>query len=256
MASGRLAIRPSSNTTARASTSTWPPTMAATRASNSRPKIARSSSSKPCNTIIATSACCSWRITPRVIRDAERNLAVFDFVGKHAESEELAWSLQQFRPQLLMVLTRARAAQALEADDYAMAVRQVEEGLETHPRLSTASTRSLRRLSRAAKCSRWRTGSRKSAPGARCRPGNDWSGPCATRSTPRTTSARRRCATRCGTSSPPNSSTHLRPISAGNPVEQSNKSARRSPRHTSTTARSTGRSSCGARTAAAAPAEA
>ena len=65
-----------------------------------------------------------------VIRDAERNLAVFDFVGKHAESEELAWSLDQFRPQLLMVLTRARAAQALEADDYEMAVQQVEEGLE------------------------------------------------------------------------------------------------------------------------------
>ena len=65
-----------------------------------------------------------------VIRDAERNMAVFDFVDKHAGSEELAWSLQQFRSQLLMVLTRARAAQALESDDYAMAVQQVEEGLE------------------------------------------------------------------------------------------------------------------------------
>ena len=48
-----------------------------------------------------------------VIRDAERNLAVFDFVSKHAECEEMAWSLQQFRPQLLMIRTRARAAQAL-----------------------------------------------------------------------------------------------------------------------------------------------
>jgi hypothetical protein len=66
----------------------------------------------------------------RVIRDAERNLAVFDFVSKHAECEELAWSLQQFRAQLLMVLTRARAAEALETDDYAMAVQHVEEGLE------------------------------------------------------------------------------------------------------------------------------
>lgn len=65
-----------------------------------------------------------------VIRDAERNLAVFEFVGKHAEGEELAWSLEQFRPQLLMVLTRARAAQALEGDDYETAVRQVEEGVE------------------------------------------------------------------------------------------------------------------------------
>lgn len=65
-----------------------------------------------------------------VIRDAERNLAVFDFVSKHAENEELSWSLQQFRPQLLMVLTRARGSQSLKADDYVMAIQQVEEGLE------------------------------------------------------------------------------------------------------------------------------
>ena len=65
-----------------------------------------------------------------VIRDAQRNLAVFDFVSHHAQSEELAWSLQQFRPQLLMILTRARAAQAIETHDYDTAVREVEEGLQ------------------------------------------------------------------------------------------------------------------------------
>lgn len=65
-----------------------------------------------------------------VIRDAERNLKVFAFVAKHAESEELAWPLLQFRPQLLMVLTRARAAQALQTEDFETAVRHVEEGLE------------------------------------------------------------------------------------------------------------------------------
>jgi hypothetical protein len=65
-----------------------------------------------------------------VIRDAERNLTVFDFVSRHAESEELAWSLQQFRPQLLMVLTRARAAQSLVVNDYTMAIQQIEDGLE------------------------------------------------------------------------------------------------------------------------------
>jgi hypothetical protein len=65
-----------------------------------------------------------------VIRDAERNLAVFGFVGKHAESEELAWSLRQFEPQLLMILARARGAQALKADDYELAIREVEGGLE------------------------------------------------------------------------------------------------------------------------------
>jgi hypothetical protein len=65
-----------------------------------------------------------------VIRDAERNLAVFDFVEKHAQTEELAWALRQFQPQLLMILTRGRAAQALKADDYEMAIRFVDEGIE------------------------------------------------------------------------------------------------------------------------------
>jgi len=67
---------------------------------------------------------------PSVIRDAERNLTVFDFVEKHCQSEELAWALRQFQPQLLMILSRARGAQALAADDYKLALRLVEEGLE------------------------------------------------------------------------------------------------------------------------------
>lgn len=65
-----------------------------------------------------------------VIRDTERNLAVFDFVEKHAESEDLVWALRQFQPQLLMILSRARGAQALKADDYELAIRLIEEGLE------------------------------------------------------------------------------------------------------------------------------
>jgi len=65
-----------------------------------------------------------------VVRDAERNLAVFEFVAKRAESEEFIWALRQFQPQLLMILTRARAAQAMEAEDYTLAIRLVEEGLE------------------------------------------------------------------------------------------------------------------------------
>jgi len=65
-----------------------------------------------------------------VTRDAERNLDVFDFVAKYAENEELAWSLQQFRPQLLMVLARARGSEALKANDYAAAIRQDEDGVE------------------------------------------------------------------------------------------------------------------------------
>jgi hypothetical protein len=65
-----------------------------------------------------------------VVRDAERNLAVFDFVGKHAETEELAWSLRQFQPQLLLILTRARAMQAMDAADFSKSADLVEEGIE------------------------------------------------------------------------------------------------------------------------------
>jgi hypothetical protein len=65
-----------------------------------------------------------------VVRDAEHNLAVFDFVRKHAESEELAWSLRQFQPQLLMILTRARAMQTMETGHYGGAVELIEQGLD------------------------------------------------------------------------------------------------------------------------------
>jgi hypothetical protein len=65
-----------------------------------------------------------------VTRDTERNLAVFDFVDRHAESPELAWSLQQFRPQLLMMHTRAVALPLLQANDFSGAIRHIRDGLE------------------------------------------------------------------------------------------------------------------------------
>lgn len=67
---------------------------------------------------------------PGVARDTRRNLKVFDLVEKHAASEELAWSLQQFRPQVLMMLARAQGSMAVEAKDYSGAIDAVKEGLE------------------------------------------------------------------------------------------------------------------------------
>lgn len=67
---------------------------------------------------------------PAVVRDAERNLALFDFVGKHAGSDDLAWSLQQFQPQLMMILTRARALQSLKSEEHNGAIAQIEHGLD------------------------------------------------------------------------------------------------------------------------------
>jgi hypothetical protein len=65
-----------------------------------------------------------------VTQDTERNLGVFDFVNRYAESPELAWTLQQFRPQLLMMHTRAVATPLLQANDFGGAIRQIEDGLE------------------------------------------------------------------------------------------------------------------------------
>ena len=65
-----------------------------------------------------------------VVRDTERNLAVFDFVEKYAEARELAWSVQQLRPQLLMMHVRARATIALEKGEHDGAIAAAEEGIE------------------------------------------------------------------------------------------------------------------------------
>lgn len=64
-----------------------------------------------------------------VVRDTVRNLSVFDFVARYAESEELAWALQQFRPQLLMIQVRAKASEKLAAKRYREAVQDVERGI-------------------------------------------------------------------------------------------------------------------------------
>jgi len=68
---------------------------------------------------------------PAVVRDTERNLKVFDFVEEYAEAEELVWSLQQFRPQVLMVQTRARATLRLLKDDFLGAIQEIQNGLES-----------------------------------------------------------------------------------------------------------------------------
>jgi len=66
-----------------------------------------------------------------VVRDAERNLKLFDFVEAHTDSEELTWSLQQFRPQVLMIYTRAKATVKLQKEDFSAAIQEIENGIET-----------------------------------------------------------------------------------------------------------------------------
>jgi hypothetical protein len=65
-----------------------------------------------------------------VIRDTQRNLEMFEFVAKHASNDELAWSVEQFTPYVRMMNTRAKAAIAIEREDFVEAVRLIEKGMQ------------------------------------------------------------------------------------------------------------------------------
>jgi hypothetical protein len=66
-----------------------------------------------------------------VIRDTKRNLDMFSFVAKYAPDEEASWSVQQFRPYVMMMNTRAKANLALEKEDVNAAIALVEKGIST-----------------------------------------------------------------------------------------------------------------------------
>jgi len=65
-----------------------------------------------------------------VVQDTERVMQILDFVAEHADSEDLAFSMQQFRPQVMMLQTRARATQKLLVEDYRGAIGIIEQGVE------------------------------------------------------------------------------------------------------------------------------
>ncbi len=56
----------------------------------------------------------------RVIRDTERNLRLFAFVKKYASREIDRWSLDQFRPYVIMINTQAKISMRIREfpDDY------------------------------------------------------------------------------------------------------------------------------------------
>lgn len=64
-----------------------------------------------------------------VARDTRRNLDMFSFVEKYAPDSEIAWTVQQFRPYVIMMNTRAKASLALEKDDLEAAIGLVEKGV-------------------------------------------------------------------------------------------------------------------------------
>ena len=63
-----------------------------------------------------------------VMRDTQRNLDMFHFVRDHSP-DDLAVSVEQFKPYVLMMYTRAKASIDIEREDYAAAVRAIERGM-------------------------------------------------------------------------------------------------------------------------------
>jgi hypothetical protein len=63
-----------------------------------------------------------------VVRDTQRNLDLFDFVAEHTDRDELAWTLQQFRPYVLMMNTRAKSSIFLSLGKFPEAIVEIERG--------------------------------------------------------------------------------------------------------------------------------
>jgi len=62
-----------------------------------------------------------------VERDTDRNLRVFDFIKKYAEDDEDRYSMEQYRPYVLMMNSRAAAHRLLEQNHGEEAILRIEE---------------------------------------------------------------------------------------------------------------------------------
>jgi len=65
-----------------------------------------------------------------VVRDTARNLRLLELCGKFAEDEQDRLVLEQYRPYIVMMHTRARASLLSHEGKHAEALQSVEEGLE------------------------------------------------------------------------------------------------------------------------------
>lgn len=64
-----------------------------------------------------------------VIRDTSRNLEVFDLCRDHAADEDDRRSLEQFRPYVIMMRSRAEAARAVNVGESRVALAAIDRGL-------------------------------------------------------------------------------------------------------------------------------
>lgn len=65
-----------------------------------------------------------------VIRDTDRNIEMIDFIGEHCTDEESKWGVEQYRPYIIMMNTRAKASQELQDAKIGKAIRLIELGQE------------------------------------------------------------------------------------------------------------------------------
>lgn len=65
-----------------------------------------------------------------VLRDAERNLRLYNFVRCYGATREDRAVLEQFRPYVLMMRARAKACAYLDIKDFNAALAEVDEGIE------------------------------------------------------------------------------------------------------------------------------
>src|ERR1700755_2249816 len=63
-----------------------------------------------------------------VVRDTQRNLDLFSFVNEHTHREDFSWTMQQFRPYVLMMNTRGKASILLGQGKFAEAMLQIQHG--------------------------------------------------------------------------------------------------------------------------------
>lgn len=65
-----------------------------------------------------------------VERDTTRNLRLFDFVHQYAGDEEDRNHMEQYRPYVIMMNTRAKGAENLNRKDYDSTLHQIEDGID------------------------------------------------------------------------------------------------------------------------------
>ncbi len=66
-----------------------------------------------------------------VVRDTKRNLDALDLCAQYASEDEDRYSLEQYRPYIVMMNVRSKALQAMQQGAFRTAVAQVEAGLKT-----------------------------------------------------------------------------------------------------------------------------